>query len=140
MSVVRDVQVYLEAQGVVGGSTEWSSIRGTLDDAPGDKLVGIMNDGGLPPEIGRTTGLGSSAFKDPAIQVTVRAPKRDDSEDKADEIYDALHGLTATTMNGTPYDRVAAQTAGPIEVGQDEKARRIHTISFRLATTQGAPT
>ena len=139
MSVVSDVVSYLAALDIVDGSSDWPSVRGVLHDAS-DRLVAVRNDGGPQPEIGAAEGLGSAAFRDPRVHLTVRGGPhdRDSTDDKAQEIYDALHGLMATTLGATQYDRIVAETT-PIEVGQDENARPIHTVAFRLAVAQGAP-
>jgi hypothetical protein len=139
MSVVTDVVSYLATLDIVDGSSDWPSVRGVLHDGS-DQLVAIRNDGGGLPEIGADAGLGSAAFRDPRVHLTIRgAPHdRDGAEDKAQEVYDALHGLMATTLGSTEYHRIVAETT-PIEVGQDENARPIHTVAFRLAVAQGAP-
>lgn len=139
MTVVTDVQAYLATLDIVDGSSDWVSVRGVLYDGT-DQLVAIRNDGGGVPEMGTAEGLGSAAFRDPRVHITVRgAPHdRDGSEAKAQEIYDALHGLFAATLGVTEYHRVMAETP-PIEVGQDGNARPIHTVAFRLAVAQGAP-
>lgn len=139
MSLAKDMQTYLAAQSIIDDGT-WASVRHMRHNDQ-DRIVVFTADGGGAPEIGTSTGLGSEAFKDPAVQVYVRGrPNRgDDSEDKAQAIYDELHGQRGLTMNGTRYDRIQAQTSGPIQVGFDEKNRPQHTISFRCATSQAAP-
>lgn len=139
MSAVSDTQAYLASLDIVDGSSDWPSVRGLLHDFA-DRLVAIKADGGGLPEIGAAAGLGSAAFRDPRVHVTIRGEPhdRDAAEDKADEIYGVLHGLLATTLGATQYDRIVAETT-PIEVGQDENARPLFTVAFRLAVAQGAP-
>lgn len=139
MSDVANVVGYLAALDIVDGSSDWTSVRGTLYDGT-DRLVAVRNDGGGTPEIGAAEGLGSAAFRDPRIHFTIRGEPhdRDATEDKAQEIFDALHGLMDTTMGAVRYERIVAETT-PIEVGQDGNERPIHTVAFRLAVAQGAP-
>lgn len=138
MSAVSDVQTYLSSLDIVDGSSDWTSVRGLLHEGS-DKLVAIRADGGGLPEVGRSTGLGDAAFKSPRTHLTIRGEPnaRDDTEDKAEEIYDALHGKSGT-IGSTYYGLVTADT-NVIEVGQDDKARRIFTVAFTMRTDQGAP-
>ena len=139
MSVVADVQSYLASLDIVDGSSDWTSVRGVLHDGV-DRLVAIKGDGGPQPEIGTDEGLGSAAYRDPRVHITIRGQPhdRDAAEEKADEIFGVLHGLFAVTMGVTEYHRVRAETP-PIEVGQDDRARPRFTVAFRLAVAQGAP-
>lgn len=139
MDPAPDVQAYLASLDIVDGSSDWPSVRGVLHDQS-DRLVAIRNDGGGLPEIGAAAGLGSAAFRDPRVHVTVRGEPHEPNATGAKiwEIYAALHGLMATTLGATQYDRIVAVNT-PIEVEQDENARPIHTVAFRMATAQGAP-
>lgn len=140
MSLASDLQTYLAAQGHIDGATGWTSVRRRLHDKV-DKLVVITEDGGPAPEIATATGLGSAAFRDPAAQVLVRGEpwQSDEVVTKAQDIYDELHGRLAVTLGSTTYDRVVAQSSGPIPLGFDENGRFQVTISFRCAVSQGAP-
>ena len=136
MGAVQDVYDYLEAQGVAGGSTGWTLLRRRMMDDPAeDQAVVVSEDGGLVPEIFETFGIGDSALKDIAILVTVRAApwQTDDSHAKADDIYDALHGLLHTVVGATTYLRIRAQTPEPVFSGYgDDRGRPRHTIGFML--------
>lgn len=132
MGLVADVQAYLEAQSVIGGSTGWASIRRRIFDDV-DQLVAISEDGGNQPEQQAAAGIGSQALEDPAVQVYVRGGPwdGDSAQAKAAAIFDALHGKRDIEMNGTTYVRVQARTSGPIFLGFDEAGRPELTISFR---------
>lgn len=132
MGLVADVQAYLEAQSLIGGATGWASIRRRIFDDV-DQLVAISEDGGSPPEMQATAGIGDVALEDPAVQIYVRGEPwdGDSAETKAGQIFAALHGQTDIDLNGTTYVRVAARTSGPIFLGFDESGRPELTISFR---------
>lgn len=142
MSVVADVFEFLEDSGVTGGSTGWTLLRRRMNDAVGDQVIVLTEDGGMAPEIGRSSGIGDSAMRDLGVQIMVRAGPWDGdaSQEMAEDIFGLLHGLTCVEMGSTEYVRVAAQTAGPIFAGFDEKGRPLHTIAFRCMTRAFAPT
>lgn len=134
MGVVDDVQAYLTAQGLVDGSTSWTSRRRWESDVDVDRLVILTEDGGPPPEIAETEGIGDSAEADVGVQVRVRGQPHqgDDAAEKAKAILDQLHGQRSVTMNGTTYLRVRAQTPVPVFAGWDDRNRPNFTTSFRL--------
>jgi len=138
MGVVEDVQSYLEDQGLTDGSTEWKSLRRNRQDKQ-DRIVVITEDGGPEPEIYKATGIGDAAVRDSGAQILVRAERLngDEAYEKAKEIYDALHGLTATTLGETEYIRVVALTSEPA-VLQDENERPLITWAYRLMALASA--
>lgn len=137
MGAVSDVQTYLAAQSVVDGATGWTSVRRRMHDQA-DKLVVISEDGGPPPDMPASSGVGSGALKDPGVQVIARGEPwdGDSSRSKAQDVYDALHGLRDTTLGATTYLRVRAMTSEPVFLGFDENGRPSHSIAFRLKTDQ----
>lgn len=143
MGIVADVQKYLQQLGIVDDSSdEWPSVRRRVHDGS-DRLVIITEDGGFEPETPAPEGsLGDSALKEPAVQVRVRAEKwnGDAAFAKAQEIFDALHGLLRVELNGTYYMRIKAQTPQPLFIGYDDSGRPEFTISFRAVTPVGLPT
>lgn len=141
MDALLDLQNYLEAEGIAGESTAWGLVRGGFHDDQ-DQVVAIVDDGGLAPEIGAASGIGDESTRDPSVQFMVRgAPyDRDASQGKAEEIFEALHGLLGVTLGSTYFYRIAANTASPIFAGRDENNRPIHTISFRCMTAVSVPT
>lgn len=138
MSAVADVQTYLAAQGLVDGATQWPSVRRTMgDDADPDqpsRLVGIMEDGGPPPDIPADQGVGVAADVDPGVQVLVRgAPwDGDGCVAQCEAIRTALHGLQDATLGATTYIRVRAMTPQPVWLGYDGKGRPTCSVAFRL--------
>lgn len=139
MGLVADVQAYLQGLSpeIIDGSTEWPSVRRAVHDAQGAQLVVITEDGGFEPETPAVSGLGDVALREPAVQVRVRGNPwdSDGALAKAQQIYDALHGLLGATMGSTYYMRVKAQTPEPLFIGFDTKGRPEFTISFRAQST-----
>jgi len=136
MSAVQDVYDFLLAQGLAGGSTEWGLVRRRIADSPqlANQAVVVTEDGGYPPEIPSSVGIGDSAMKDIGVQVLVRGEPwdGDGSLAKAVEIYDALHGKRRITLGSVEYLRVVAQTPEPVFLGFDETGRPRHTTSYLL--------
>ena len=136
MSLVADVQTFLQEHSppIVDGSTGWLSTRRRVHDQQ-HQIVVITEDGGLEPETPAPDGsLGDSALKEPAVQVRVRGEPwdGDGAEEKAQEIFAALHGLLRTDVGETYCLRVKAQTSQPVFIGYDERNRPEFTISFRM--------
>ena len=135
MGAVADVQTYLEAQGLIGGSSGWTSLRRIITDGDGDldKLVSIAEDGGETPEIKASSGIGDAAIGKPAVLITVRGEpyEGDAAQAKAAAIVLALSGLTGTVGAGS-YLVINARTTEPVFVGYDERMRPHHTIGFVL--------
>lgn len=139
MPAVDDVLTYLESQGLAGGATGWTVLRRRLMDSPApDQLIVVSEDGGSPPEIAVSSGLGEDALSDPGVLVTVRAGAWDGdaSRAKAQAIHSALHGIRSTALvsGGTVYLGIRAMTPEPVFVGFDSQGRPLHTIAFRLLT------
>lgn len=138
MSLVDDVQDYLADASLVDGATGWASVRRRVNDQMGDQLVVLTEDGGLEPETPSESGIGSATFREPAVQVRVRAAAWDGDAAYAQSqaIYDLLHGARNVTMGSTFYHRVKAQTASPVFIGFDEQGRPEYTTSFRAVLGQ----
>lgn len=137
MSVVDDVIAYLDAQGVLDGSTGWpSSPRLVHDDS--DRLVTIAEDAGPAPELAGGSFDGASKFE--GVRVVVRgAPFEGDlAAARAVLIRDALHGLTATALGSTTYEGVWSLTSSPAWIGYDGNSRPEFSLSFRLMSPQPA--
>ncbi len=136
MSAVEDVYDFLEAEELAGdGCKGWSLLRRKVMDAPAkDQLVVVAEDGGTPPEIAETAGIGDSALGDASVLITIRgnAWDSDATDAKATAILNALHGLRNTTIGSTLYVRVASMTTEPIFLGFDERGRPQHTVAFRM--------
>lgn len=131
-TVAADVRAHLVAQAIVDGGTGWTSVlRRVHDEAT--KLVVVTEDGGRSPELPASSGVGEAAARDLGVQVRVLGPKWDGdaTEVKAQEIFDALHGLLSTVLGAQLYLRVRALSE-PTFLGYDETGRPDITASYRL--------
>lgn len=138
MGAVQDLQTRFQNQSLMDGSTGWTSVRRRIHDDAGDQIVVLTEDGGPTPEVSRASGMGDKALKSPAVQVLVRGNPwdGDGSESKAQALYDDVHGLNSTAINGTTYLSVRARTPHPIFAGYDDNGRPQHTISFVMTTDE----
>lgn len=125
MSRARDVQVRLQNQNIVDGSTGWQSTHEVFIDEQ-DQLVVFQSAGG--PEPGPRTG---EEFHD--LQVFARGKKRDPKppRNKLREIRDDLQAETAITLNGTDYVEVRALNEVAL-LEQDDQGRPIFRQTLRL--------
>jgi hypothetical protein len=133
--VVNDVYDFLLAQSIAGGASGWDLHRRHIADSPAaDRLVVVTEDGGAPPEIKDTAGIGDSAMHDVGVLVTVRADawNGDASKAKAQEIIAALHGKRSIVVGDTTYMRVRARTPEPVFAGFDEHGKPRHTVGLML--------
>jgi hypothetical protein len=136
--LAADVQAYLEAEGLVDGTTDWPSTRGALYDegADGqvDQIVQIAEDVGPAPEVHAAEGAGSEALTFPSVLVTVRGLPfdRDSARAKAAAIYEALHSLSGVTLGNGTYMQVRARSSEFARVF-DKRSRPRFSMSY-LAT------
>ncbi len=134
MGAVDDVYTYLIAQSIVDGGTGWEAVRRRGSDDASDQMVVISEDGGPEPEIKETVGIGDSALNDIGVLILVRGAAWDSDATltKALEIFTALHGKRAITLDTKEYLRIRARTAEPVFLGFDDLGRPRHTIGFLL--------
>ncbi len=140
MSVVDDVQEYLDYEGITDPTT-WPSVRRRVHDGS-DQLVVLTEDGGALPEIPATTGIGSAALGTPAVQVRVRGKPwdGDSARAKAEEVILHLHGRQSAWIGETLYRSIQAQTLEPVFMGFDDKGRPEFTVSLLMTRGVPAPT
>lgn len=125
MSVARDVQVRLQNQNIIDGSTGWQSTHEVFIDGQ-DQLVVFQSASGAEP--GHRTG---EEFAD--LQVFTRGKTRDPKppRDKLRDIRDDLEPLTSVTLNGTSYVNVKALNEITL-LEQDDQGRPVFSQTFRL--------
>ena len=102
-------------------------------DTPDHQLV-ITADGGDQPQIPANDGIGDVARQRDGIQILCRSDPNngDQALSLLETIYDALHGLNATTLGDTTYIGVRARTAAPVPLGSDDKGRSMFSHSYLL--------
>lgn len=120
-SVTEDIAIYLASRGLgVRGSTIF---RGYLPPQPAECL-GIFAIGGAAADL-------TGNIDNPSIQVLVRAATYDAAESKAYDVFNTLHALTETVINGTRYLLIEA-LQDPISLGQDEGGNYLFSLNFRI--------
>lgn len=99
-----------------------------------DQVVTVFDTGGFPPEV--LIGTDSRGMEKPTIQIRVRGNKKayNLTYDLAEDIKDALHTLTNTTINGTKYVAIWLES-DILFLGYDENDRPIFTLNFLLYRT-----
>lgn len=120
------------------GHGQWSPAAGYGADA-----VGIVV-GHLPASPDRVIGLSTYPggesdarlpYDEPNVQIRVRGAPDDaaDSRDRAQAIYDDLHGTGHLVLAG-PVEVVnmIGLQAGPIDIGADANNRYEHTVNVRV--------
>lgn len=125
MSRLRDLQVHLQGENIIDGSTGWTSTHETFRDSP-DQLVVFQSAGG--PEPGHRTG---EEFPD--VQMLARGKTRDPEAPKTKlrAIRDDLEPRTQVTMNGTDYVNIKILNEVSL-LEQDDKGRPIVSQTVRL--------
>lgn len=108
-------------------------------DVTGDTFLNRLPDQpDLALAVARYGGTESDAhlgYDEPSIQVRVRGPNTDPrvAAAKAQEIYNALHGITDRTMPaGTWLSSCIGSQGGPIYIGPDQLGRHEYTVNFRM--------
>ena len=139
-SAVRDVQLWMQEVGLVDGSTDWPSVERLLHDES-ERLVVLTDDGGREPELPAAAGLGSAAIGDAGVEIIVRgeAEGPEETQEKAQEILDALHGQFNVGMGYGSYLRVKSLTSQPAFIGYDERRRPVFRVAVRLARRVNVP-
>lgn len=138
MGVVDDVVTRMQAQSLVDGATGWTSSKRKMHDGS-NQLVVVTEDGGPPPELHASQGIGSEALKQPAVQILVRGEpnKGNDTYTKARAIFDDLNHLLDVTINSTTYLSILSRTSEPVFTGFDDNERPIISMSFLMLTSAG---
>lgn len=98
----------------------------TLPTAP-DECMAIARYGGGESD-------SRLAYDEPSIQVRVRGTAADarTSEQQAQDVYDAVHGLGMRELVGSTWLQLIVGTqGGPIYIGRDGNGRHEYTVNFR---------
>jgi hypothetical protein len=126
--MVDEIGDYLEAQGVMGGASPWTSARYVTPPEP-DQVVTVGEFPGAPSQ-----GRVDQTF--PGLQIRVRGAKRDvpTARDKLQECEDKLHKFTGT-LTGTYYIAILAQGSG-LYLGKDAEDRPMWAQNYRVTRSR----
>lgn len=121
MSVIDEIGDYLTAQGLVGGATGWSLVKGDVPASP-DQMVTLTETAGEASD--PAYPLSRERF-----QVRVRGAERHAgagaytaARDKIQALRVALHGLINSTLGAVRYVQVL-EVASPAHLGYDANGR-----------------
>jgi hypothetical protein len=92
-----------------------------------DNLIVIYDTGGQPAL--HSIGSQPASLEKPTFQVLIRNTSHDTAESQAEDIKDALDGLTKQTINGTRYE-VIFMEGDMLHLGKDDRERTQFTVNF----------
>lgn len=136
MSLLDGLARYLAAQGLAeydpsgaAQTADWSAYPEQLPPQP-DRVIGLWQYGGAESD-------SRNGWDEPSVQVRVRGTADPAvSRDRAQAIYDRLHGLGHTTLPGPAamYVQLAIGVqGGPIYLLVDEVGRHHHVVNLRVS-------
>lgn len=122
MSLVDDIGVWLEMKGL--GTVGEDIFKSKLPDSP-DALIAVFAKPGVSAKPMPT-------LERPRVQVWVRDIDYATAEAKAAEVFEALHVVANTTINGVRYLLIQAATgqAGIAPMGADSNGRNEMSLMF----------
>ncbi len=131
-----DINNWLVAQSLVGGSTGWAVSEGFLPPEP-DQVVALFETPGEAPDIVRDPNIGEEPAMAVGLQVRLRgstnayAPLRA----QAQKIFNGLHQNEPVIPGGNKYIYVYSKTAGPLPMGKDSNNRDELVWNFSVLMT-----
>ncbi|HKS90707.1 MAG TPA: minor capsid protein [Tepidiformaceae bacterium] len=127
-SVVDSIAQYVATDLSLGtlGSTVFEDSMPDAADGSIDTCIAVYNVPGAAPDL--TQGDNTDR---PSFMVVCRSLSADTALANDLAIYDALHGLTETSVHGTYFLLIAAVQSAPTPLGRDEKARLMWARNFR---------
>lgn len=123
MALLEDINTKLEADGVTGGATGWSTRIGAVTDAP-DQIVVLAETGGFGPDQFGSTKSGVQTF-----QVRVRSARRTYSTARS-KMQDVFDSLNDATISGHTF--TYALSSGPFYMGEDGVERPEFVQNFKV--------
>lgn len=134
MSWLDGLAAYL---GTLGVGLTYRESSGYLDTEVG-VVIGPLP--AAPPEVVGVTAYGGREsdtrlpYDEPSVQLRVRGtPDERVSRDRAQALYDALHGAGPLTLpDGTRVQLIVGAQSGPITLGLDSAGVHEHTVNFRV--------
>lgn len=133
MSVLDDLGTPLASVASSSGANGYFLSRGMMPDSSvaTDRMVALIEMGGSARILGPN-------LTDATVQVLVRGPQMTqvssayrDAQAVAQQAKHALHGFTATTVNGRYYVAIQAQQE-PYSIGEDEVQRPLFSATYRV--------
>ena len=127
--ILDDVMTYL-GSAAVGLTAGTNLFAGTLPDSP-DKACAIYETGGIQPVHAMGAGPGNALVERPRVQIVTRAVSYQSARQLAHNVFQAMDGLTNTTINNTSYLLVSAVNS-PTAMGLDGSGRPRLVMNFDI--------
>ena len=127
--ILDDVMTYL-ASASVGLTAGTNMFAGTFPDSP-DNACAIYETGGKQPIHAMSGSPGNALVERPRIQVITRAVSYQSARQLAQNVFQAMDGLTNTTINSTSYLLVRAVNS-PTAMGLDGSGRPRLVMNFDI--------
>lgn len=129
--LLDELATYLAAQGL-GLTVGTNLYKSDLPPTP-DACVALLETGGLPAAHTMSGGAGSAVYERPTVQVICRAGAQDYATARAtaQDVHDALDGLSDTDLSGVRYISIRA-IQPPFELGLDERARPLVGLNVQI--------
>ncbi len=144
MPILEEVALYLETNtaltlGATTGTLQFSIIT----DAMADTVVVLYESAGGPTALAFSTGSSGAArvYEQPSVQALSRSATYATARANAGVVYDALDGLSNTTMTGSTGTNVTYLSVDavqpPFPLGRDDQERHLISVNFncKRATT-----
>lgn len=113
------------ALGTLGGTVFEDSMPDASDGSL-DTCIAVYSLPGAAPTL--TQGDDTDS---PSFQVACRAVDAGVAVAHDQAIFQALHGLTETTVHGTHFKLIAAAQSGPTPLGRDDRQRNLYVRAYR---------
>ena len=127
--ILDDMLTLLGTSGV-GLTAGTNLFAGTWPDSP-DKACAVYETGGIAPVHAMGAGPGNALLERPRIAVWTRANSYQTVRQLSHNIFQAMDGVTDTTINSTRYLLVSAVNA-PTANGFDDSGRRVMIMNFDI--------
>jgi len=127
--ILDDVMTLLGSASI-GLTAGTNLFAGTLPDAP-DKACAIYETGGMFPIHAMGAGPGNALVERPRVQVVTRAMSYQSARQLAQNVFQAMDGLTNATINSTSYLLVSAVNS-PAAMGLDGSGRPRLVMNFDI--------
>lgn len=127
--ILDDVMTYL-GSAAVGLTAGTNLFAGTFPDSP-DKACAVYETGGLQPVHAMSGSPGNALVERPRVQIVTRAVSYQSARQLAQNVFQAMDGLTNTTINSTSYLLVSAVNS-PAAMGLDGSGRPRLVMNFDI--------
>ena len=133
MTLLDEIAAYLVTNTTLsmGGTTGTLAKAKMLDDQP-DTVAVLYEQPGLWTAYAMSTGAAADrVYEQPILQCLARSTSYQVARDSAQVVFDALDGLSNTTMSSVTYLSVEA-VQSPFGIGRDKNDRELVSVNFHV--------